>query len=290
MPPATSPSLPLLRLAAACGALALFSCEEPQPPPEPACNGAPALCARRFDEVSFACSHNAMSNAEEGWEAPNQNLPLRRQLEDGVRALMLDTHYWEGVPHLCHGPCGLGMKPLVEGLAEIRSFLEEHPREVVSLLFEPYIEAEDTEAAIAAAGLLPMVHTQVRGTPWPTLGAMVESGRRLVVFTERSGGPAPWHHALYAFAFETHYAFRTAAEMDCSPHRGSDSNDLFLLNHFLTNPLASPAFAEEVNRNPFLAERAARCARERNRLPNFVAVDFHDIGDVVAVVRALNGL
>ena len=37
-----------------------------------------------------------------------------------------------------------------------------------------------------------------------------------------------------------------------------------------------------------LLDRARRCMRESGHLPNFVAVDFYDVGDVFAVVDALN--
>jgi len=57
-----------------------------------ACNGDPALCDRRLDEVVFAGTHNAMGAAEvDGWLFPNQQRTIRRQLEDGIRALMIDV-------------------------------------------------------------------------------------------------------------------------------------------------------------------------------------------------------
>ena len=36
--------------------------------------------------------YNAMSNADDGWVAPNQTLPMKRQLEDGIRAMLIDTY------------------------------------------------------------------------------------------------------------------------------------------------------------------------------------------------------
>jgi hypothetical protein len=39
-----------------------------------------------------------------------------------------------------------------------------------------------------------------------------------------------------------------------------------------------------------LLKRARTCERIRHRLPNLVAVDFYRRGDVLGVVRALNGL
>jgi len=62
-----------------------------------ACNGAPELCARRLDEVVFPGTHNSMSSADiRDWLFPQQERGIRGQLEDGVRALLLDVHY--GIP------------------------------------------------------------------------------------------------------------------------------------------------------------------------------------------------
>lgn len=44
----------------------------------PTCNGHEELCERRFDEVAFPMTHNAMSNAEAGWSIPNQNFGIAR--------------------------------------------------------------------------------------------------------------------------------------------------------------------------------------------------------------------
>src|SRR6185436_7610918 len=39
-----------------------------------ACNGDPALCGRRVDEVVFPGAHNSMSSVEFNWMFPNQEL------------------------------------------------------------------------------------------------------------------------------------------------------------------------------------------------------------------------
>ncbi len=61
------------------------------------CNGATALCGRAVNEVVFPGAHNAMSHAEIGdWMFPHHQHGFARQLEDGVRALLIDVHY--GIP------------------------------------------------------------------------------------------------------------------------------------------------------------------------------------------------
>jgi len=46
----------------------------------------------------------------------------------------------------------------------------------------------------------------------------------------------------------------------------------------------------EVNANAVLGERTERCAQERNRHVNIVAVDFYNHGDLFEVVHRLNGI
>ena len=69
-----------------------------RPPGAPAaCNGYAELCAKRIDEIAFPATHNSMSAAQEpGWFLPNQRYGIARQLDDGIRGLLIDTHY--GVP------------------------------------------------------------------------------------------------------------------------------------------------------------------------------------------------
>ena len=58
-----------------------------------ACNGHAALCARRLDEVVLPATHNSMSVPLPGWYSAEQERPIGGQLDDGIRGLLLDTHY-----------------------------------------------------------------------------------------------------------------------------------------------------------------------------------------------------
>ncbi len=58
------------------------------------CNGSASLCDRRLDEVAFAGAHNAMSAATDpGWLFYEQGHGIPAQLDAGVRALLMKTHY-----------------------------------------------------------------------------------------------------------------------------------------------------------------------------------------------------
>jgi hypothetical protein len=253
------------------------------------CNGHEALCDRRLDQVVFPATHNSMSNAEDGWLAPNQTHGLRRQLDDGVRALLVDTHAWRGGSYLCHSICELGSRPLVEGLRDLTRFLRENPHEVLVLIIEDGLSAAETEAAFRAAELLPFTYTHPGGA-WPTLRQMIADGRRLLVTAERGRPPPAWYHHAWDLLWDTPYTFRSRDDFSCRLNRGSRDHALFLLNHWIENPLATQGQSATANARDVLLDRARQCQAESGKLPNFVAVNHYSVGALFEVVRVLNGL
>jgi hypothetical protein len=93
---------------------------------------------------------------------------------------------------------------------------------------------------------------------------------------------------------ETPFTFRAPKELapplSCAENRGGTGKALFQLNHWVEKLPRSPSTAEEVNDFDFLLRRAKRCERLRGALPNIVAVDHYDRGDVVDVSKVLNGV
>jgi hypothetical protein len=61
------------------------------------CNGHAELCDRRCPDVAYAASHNSMATATDPtWFIPEQGHSITGQLDDGVRALLIDV--WPGYP------------------------------------------------------------------------------------------------------------------------------------------------------------------------------------------------
>jgi hypothetical protein len=259
-------------------------------PSDMRCNGYAELCDRRFDQVVFPATHNAMSNADDGWLTPNQTHPMARQLEDGIRAMLIDSYSYQGTGYLCHRTCAIGgNKKLIDALGEIVQFLRANPYEVLAFVIEDNLSAANTDAAFAESGLADYVYAHPGG-PWPTLRAMIESGHRVVVGAEMGGPPPAWYHHFYDLAWDTPYSFRSKSDFSCSQNRGVRTNDLFLLNHWLENPFANEALSTTANAHDTLLGRARQCQMESGKLPNFVAVNHYSIGDLFQVVRELNGL
>ncbi|HEY2901794.1 MAG TPA: hypothetical protein VGL59_14520 [Polyangia bacterium] len=254
------------------------------------CNGYPELCDRRFDEVAFPAAHNAMSNADDGWIAPDQVHNIPQQLADGIRAMLIDSYPWLGDFYLCHTSCLLGSKRLADSLGEMAAFLRQNPNEVLTLVFEDYISAADTNTAFVESGLDQFVYTHVAGSAWPTLRQMITDGHRVFVGAQTAGPPPDWYHHFYDLAWDTPYSFKTTADFSCALNRGKIDNDLFLLNHWLENPLPDATLSATANTRAVLLGRAQQCQQESGKRINFVAVNHYSVGDLFAVVRALNGL
>lgn len=302
-----------------------------------ACNGAPQLCTRRIDQVSFPATHNAMSNAAiPGWMFPHQSVDFAGQMQYGIRALLIDIHYGfpgaariktdlegEGATreklvgavgeegfeaaqrirdrlvgvdegrrglYFCHGFCELGAYPVVPALSEIRDWLVVHPEEVILIVIEDYVTPQEIAEAFAESGLGELVYTGPIA-PFPTLGAMIYANQRVLVFTESGKPGVEWLHPAFDSFQETPYTFHSPEEFSCRPNRGGTSGPLFQVNHWIeTTPAPRPTNAEIVNTYDVLLQRARTCERERGLKPTYIAVDFGDIGAIVAATRTLNGL
>jgi hypothetical protein len=194
--------------------------------------------------------------------------------------------------YMCHGLCEIGATPLAPTLAELRTWLDANPDEVVTLIVENHVPADEIGSAIVAAGLRPYVHDPGDGREWPTLAEMVQSGRRLVVMTEEgAGGPDhPWLAHAFALTRDTPYTFPTVESFSCEANRGPDDAPLLLVNHWLSGFANLVSAAQQVNAADVLGPRLRQCETERGQQPTFVGVNYYDLGDTGAVVDDLNGV
>jgi hypothetical protein len=85
--------------AAAVATGALAAGQAAQAPAIGRCNGFRELCGRPLDRVAFAGTHNSMAaDGEPGWLFAAQDAGIPAQLREGIRALLVDTHYGIATP------------------------------------------------------------------------------------------------------------------------------------------------------------------------------------------------
>ena len=258
------------------------------------CNGAASLCDKSLSDLVFPTTHNANAALEYGYSYANANQTygIKQQLDDGIRAMMLDVTYDNGETVLCHGPCNLGKTPHAEALAWFADWLADNPREVLIFLYQDSIEISDLEQDYMNAGLQDITIALDLNAPLPTLQELIDQNDRILVTTERATPPPDWVHHLWTVAWDTPYSFDTVADFRCELNRGDDTNPLFLMNHWLSGPYGVPSQdeAQIANQYEVLMTRAQECRERAGQQPNFIAVDWYREGDLFRVVSELNDI
>jgi len=257
------------------------------------CNGSIDLCFKQYNEVAYLTTHNSFNSDQDGLLFPNQTYNIASQLNNGVRGLMIDVYDFFGTPTAYHSLFALGSIPLSDIFNDIKTFLDNNPNEIVTIILESYVTANDIEDEIDQSGLSNHVYTH--NAIWPTLQNMIDNDNRLVIFSDvdDASSSQSWYHYLWQYAVETHYSVSNINDFTCDFNRGDSANDLFIFNHFVTDANLGYGLYNEsndVNTNPFFINRVMACQTQTNKLPNFVTVDFYELGDGVAVVDQLNGL
>ncbi len=272
----------------------------------PECMGLVEYCLRTYDDFTFAETHNSFATTEDEvyYPASNHDTGLSAQWNGGVRAFMLDTFHRsdsENDPEdvvFCHGdadgiihPCTYSEVDAFAWLAQLRSFMDDDPTQIVTILLENYVPSSHLEFLFNETGLLEKTYVHQISEPWPSLGEMVLSNKNLVVFWDESDEPDyPWLHHAWTHSWDTPYGESNEDEMSCDVGRGDINQPVWHLNNWLSNALglSDPQRSEDVNDYDKLLQRTIDCWEEVGNRPTFVAVDWWGDGDVVGVVEAIN--
>jgi hypothetical protein len=101
---------------------------------------------------------------------------------------------------------------------------------------------------------------------------------------------------MWDFIVDTDYNITDKSQFKCDFYRGQATNDLYFINQFIYkdygNGIDAPdeTQAQGANDETFIVHRALGCWHEKNRIPNFIYVDWYAQGNVVAAVDALNAV
>jgi len=259
------------------------------------CNGYEDLCSKRYNKVAYLTTHNAYNTKDDGFKLPNQEWNISTQLKYGVRALMFDVYEESDELVVYHGFKILGSKPFIEVLNEIREFMEENPKEVVTIILECYVNSNQIASEIEDSGLSKYLYTKNKHENWGTLKEMIDDNTRLVVFSDKNDAEVgqEWYHYMWDFAVETHYANHNLKDFNNDFNRGkenAETKDLVILNHFLTKTITGVGSIQKSKKaNSILVDRINTFHAVTGRFPNFITVDFVDIGNVKEVIDCLNG-
>ena len=141
--------------------------------------------------------------------------------------------------YLCHLYCELGATPAKAAFRELHDWLRVNPNEVILLVLEDHVEAEDAVEVLESSGLADRAYAWTAGSPAPTMRQLIETKKNVIVLAENHGGAvAHWYNAAYdKLLQDTPYGFASVEKMaepsSCALKRGKRSAPLLLLNHWL---------------------------------------------------------
>jgi hypothetical protein len=147
-------------------------------------------------ETTMVFAHNAYNSAAYGAMWPNQTLSITELLDMGVRGLELDVYFDKGELRLCHMVCadyGLGLSLKMEdALKEVSAWMNKNPGNVVFLKIEDQLEENGKKLLSTMVKdvfdkgkiFTPENLAQNFNNQWPSLNAISEAGKNLVVMPQ----------------------------------------------------------------------------------------------------------
>lgn len=203
---------------------------------------------------------------------------------------------------------------LAQGLAPVVECLKKDPRRILTIYFECRVgqNAALVQQAFDQAGATPLLFYADRpnqgphgtwnvGTQgWPTRKWMIENNKRLVVLSDRAaetwsrrqadgsgvprdndGLPYVWQYAVESVYGDDSLNPEITRERGGSSPLNDTQKPLFILNHFPSWSVGGlyPALIyPRTNRYGDISAQVERYTRSATRLPNFLAVDYFEMG------------
>ena len=134
---------------------------------------------------------------------------------------MLDVYLEDDVLVLYHGVAELGSSFFEDVLNEFRTFIDENPNEVITLILEDYSSVSELSDALFTSGIIEDLYEYDEVFGWPTLQEMMILIKELYCFqimkfkTHLHGFNFLWDHAV-----ETHFSNESIDDFSCNLNRG----------------------------------------------------------------------
>ncbi|ERF75453.1 hypothetical protein EPUS_06985 [Endocarpon pusillum Z07020] len=295
-----------------------------QPTNTTPCNGHPSFCARKYSNITYIAAHNSPFSRP-GNAASNQALDVGYQLEDGIRMLQFQTHWneTEQAIYLCHTSCDvLDVGTLESFLTRVTRWLQRNPYDIITILMgnSDVITPDKYVAPVTSSGLIDYVYTPPKVPmaveDWPTLQEMIFANTRAVVMLdyEANQQEIPWLLDEFGQMFETPFS-PTNRDFPCIADRPPAEwpgalpreNRMYIANHNLNVDISFGGISLLVPNTVILNETNAaadiygslkrnslNCTSLWDRPPNFLLVDYYNVGDfngsVFQVAADANGV
>jgi hypothetical protein len=270
------------------------------------CNGHEELCDRKYSDITFVAAHNAAFVGK--GPAHNQFEYPETAMDTGIRYLTTQLHIENGEIRQCHSDCALlNVGSFSEILASIKGWLDNNPREVVTLQVgngDDAIRIEEFVPHFESTGADKYAYSpdhSLDKDQWPTLRELIDADNRLIVFMDyySDTSKVPYILSNYEAYVETPFSPTDDNFFNCDIDRPSSDasvdNRMIFANHNLNLSFfglltPAPLQAAETNSVGNIRQQTEICVANWGRNPNVVMLDFVSKGEAIEAQRILNGL
>ncbi|KAK7178643.1 hypothetical protein PSPO01_15297 [Paraphaeosphaeria sporulosa] len=289
-----------------------------------ACNNSPSLCSRAYNNMTHLGAHDSPFLRDKSTSfstSGNQYYNSTVQLDAGVRLLSAQVHKNSSASgsdkwRLCHSTCELlDAGSLTNWLKEIKAWMDAdaNKNEVVTVLIvnSDDASAADIGAQFASSGIDSYAYTPPSTTvpkTWPTLQSLINNGTRLMTFVaslSETSSQYPYLMDEFTYIFENDFENESPSNYTCTPNRpsglttSSTGGRMFLMNHFLYSTALfgiqqpNSTYVNVTNAETGLGALGTQldnCTNVYGQAPQFVLVDFFNVGPAIASVDQANGV
>jgi hypothetical protein len=298
-----------------------------RPRASPICNGNTANCDRKYSDVTFIGTHDSPFVGE--LPTQNQEKSVTDQLNGGIRFMSSQVHTFLNTLTMCHTKCELEDGGTVKNyLKQVKAWMDKNPTEVLTLLLtngdrNPVAQFDAVFKSVGLDSYAFVPSTSPNPLPmnsWPTLGAIIAGGKRLVVFMgayqlsfclrhklisstdyDADTKSVPYIMDEFSYFFETPFDTTDKTFNECTMDRKNNADpdgksSMYIVNHFLdlsifgilVPDMIDAAKTNAVTGSGSIGAQASLCKGIYGRNPNVVLIDYFGRGAAMAAQTSLN--
>lgn len=169
------------------------------------------------------------------------------------------------------------MKDFRPVMDEIGAYLDREQERIITIFLDLDLPIDTLQKVFKEKDLVKYFHKQPRNQDWPKVSDMVESQKRIVLFTmEQIFNPPDWLHHVWNYAVEPYFSLFEAPNFLGEFLKGDPKNDLLIINDFNipSNRLEkNPVYIIDQNTNHYLLNHCLTIWRNTGKAPNFIFLD-----------------
>lgn len=226
---------------------------------------------KHYDESIFVISNFSGTDA-----SLKENQTVQQLLDVNIGGFRFYLEWDRQQDQLMLQNASMQSFPFIDQLVTIRKHLENKPDRILTLFLDFNVNVNELSDVIDESGILPYLYIHDREDEWPTLKNMVETGKRVVIFSMQEHRNSPdWLHYVWDYAVEPYFSILEAPDFIGEFLKGDPRNNLLIYNDYnFPKRVGNPGESFfNTTQNPYLIEHVKNVWKSTGKTPNFIMLD-----------------